>query len=325
MTNDVKPVVAVLVAAYNAEATLERAVISACRQTIPVEVIVVDDCSTDETFEIAEACAKAWHCVQVYRQDQNAGPAAARNRAMTVSRAPWIAVLDSDDHMAPDRLEKLVAVAEECQFDFVADDLYRVSEEDLVATDNRLWSISDFGQVDVTFEIFVDGNLRKFGRRGELGFLKPLMRRRFLEDHDLRYDMKLRLAEDYILYARALASGCRFKLIDPKGYFAVYRDNSLSSRHSTRDLQEIVMADRVLAKFPTLSATEKAVLRKHRIEVHKEWAWRQLIDAVNGRDLIAMAKLMTEPPVVTLSVAWKLLEQLYIRSRRLTSSERSVD
>ena len=102
------PRVSVVIAAYNAEATLERAVTSAAAQTVPVEITVVDDASGDRTAALAERLCDRYPAVRILRQLRNSGPAAARNRAIADGSAPWIAVLDSDDHMAPDRLERLL-------------------------------------------------------------------------------------------------------------------------------------------------------------------------------------------------------------------------
>ncbi|SDF18286.1 glycosyltransferase family 2 protein [Limimaricola pyoseonensis] len=314
MTRDA-PRAAIVIAAYNAEATIGRAVGSALAQTLPVEVVVVDDGSTDAT--VAAARAAGGDRVQVLRQPRNAGPAAARNRAIEASRADWIAVLDADDHMAPDRIARLLEEAERDRLDFLADDIYRVEQAQPEATGNRLWSREDFGRLELSFCDFVAGNRHnRFGRRGELGFVKPLMRRGFLDAIGLRYDPDLRLGEDYLLYATALAAGARFRLVDPRGYFAVARPGSLSARHSTRDLGAILAADMALARRPGLGRAERSVLRRHAGDIRKEWAWRRLIDAVRARDAAAIARLGREPPAVLWSLAGKLAEQARLRSAR---------
>ena len=73
------PSTAVIVAAFNAAATVERAVRSALAQAECAEVCVVDDASTDATAEIVAALCQADPRVTLVRQAQNAGPAAARN------------------------------------------------------------------------------------------------------------------------------------------------------------------------------------------------------------------------------------------------------
>lgn len=307
----------IVVAAYNAETTLERALRSAMAQTVPVEILVVDDASVDRTADLAEELCAGVECARVLRQDRNAGPAAARNRAIDVATAEWITALDADDHMAPDRIERLILEATAADLDFIADDLYRVEEDAPNATDNRLWSVEDFGGFDLTLAEFVTANEHGArGRRGELGFVKPLIKRQFLQQHGLRYRSSLRLAEDYVLYAEALLAGARFRVVDPRGYFAVYRSGSLSGRHETRDLGEMVEVDRELLRHPSLRPEGRAALRRHCRAAHKEWAWRRLIDAVHARDLRSIATLGLEPPAVSASLAGKLVEQAWLRGRR---------
>ena len=306
------PVATIVIAAYCAEKTILRALQSASAQTAPVEIVVVDDCSTDATYAIAQEYSQTDPRVRVYQQPHNTGPAGARNLAIKNSIAPWIAVLDADDFMAPDRIAALVELA--VDVDLLGDDIYRVTDADLNATNKRLWSETDIGQTTVTFAQFVDGNRRnRNGQRGELGFVKPLMRRAFFDANQLTYDADLRLAEDYLLYAKALAAGARFRLVDPLGYFAVYRDDSLSSQHSTKDLGAIVKADQALALHPALTQSDRAVLRQHCLDTRKEWAWRRLIDAVHDKDLRTMASLCAEPPRVVLSLVGKLAEQVWLR------------
>lgn len=95
------PRVTVVIAAWNAETTILRAIDSALAQTVPVEVVVVDDRSTDDTRALAEGRASCDPRLTVLSQAENGGPSAARNRAIAESHAPWIAVLDSDDWMEP--------------------------------------------------------------------------------------------------------------------------------------------------------------------------------------------------------------------------------
>lgn len=206
------PVVAILIPAFQAEATIQRAVASALAQTVAVEVIVIDDASPDQTAAIAQDLDDGRGVLKVLTQPQNAGPAAARNLAIAESSAPWIALLDADDWMEPERLANLLDIANahggDPAFDMVADDLWRVHEYALDGPRTRLLEAVDFTPFTLDFATFVLGNLHGArGSRGEYGFLKPLMRRGFLEEADLSYDPTMRLGEDYDLYARALSQG----------------------------------------------------------------------------------------------------------------------
>lgn len=98
------PLVTVLITAYNAEPWLAEALDSATGQTWPnVEVVVVDDGSTDRTLEIARRYESA--SVRVIHQE-NAGACAARNRAFSEAQGDFIQYLDADDLLAPDKIER---------------------------------------------------------------------------------------------------------------------------------------------------------------------------------------------------------------------------
>ncbi|MES0864708.1 glycosyltransferase [Ruegeria sp. SCPT10] len=235
-----RPSVTVLIAAYNAQDTLSRAIQSALAEPETAEVIVVDDASQDETVAIAAAEAQQDPRVRLICQDKNQGPAAARNRALEVAISDFVAILDSDDEFLPGRLRRL---SSETNCEVIADNIAFVAPAHLDAATTQDWSeiapeFSSLGTVD-----FVLGNLRRPGvSRGELGFLKPILSREFLVKHNLRYDPALRLGEDYDLYVRMLLAGARMKLTHRPGYAAVVRSNSLSAQHGAQELEQFQKA-----------------------------------------------------------------------------------
>ncbi|MFZ1767338.1 MAG: glycosyltransferase family A protein, partial [Candidatus Nitrotoga sp.] len=101
---DSNPRVSVLMAAYNCAAYVGEAIESVLAQTMPdLELILVDDGSTDQSPEIMKHYADQDARVVVYRQE-NQGIGGATNQALRLARAPYIAILDSDDTMVPERL-----------------------------------------------------------------------------------------------------------------------------------------------------------------------------------------------------------------------------
>src|SRR5690606_37601865 len=110
----------------------------------------------------------------------------------------------------------------------------------------------------------VEGNISRRGApRGELGFLKPVMRRAFLDAHGLRYREEMRLGEDYELYVRALANGARYTVIESCGYGALVRETSLSGRHRTQDLAALHAAERAILAAGGLPPEARDVMRRH--------------------------------------------------------------
>ena len=107
------PLISVIMPAYNAEKTLERAVDSVLEQTYPyLELIIVNDCSKDHTLQIAQAYADKDVRVRVLTNEKNSGVSQTRHRAVEAAKGEWIAFLDSDDAWAPNKIEKQLALHE---------------------------------------------------------------------------------------------------------------------------------------------------------------------------------------------------------------------
>ncbi|WP_420453076.1 glycosyltransferase family 2 protein [Ilumatobacter sp.] len=98
------PSFSVVIPAFNREASIDVAIRSVLLQTEPsLEVIVVDDGSTDDTVAVVESIVD--DRVRVIRLERNRGANAARNVGIEAARAPWIAFHDSDDEWLPRKLE----------------------------------------------------------------------------------------------------------------------------------------------------------------------------------------------------------------------------
>ncbi|MBS0537981.1 MAG: glycosyltransferase family 2 protein [Proteobacteria bacterium] len=105
-------IVGVVVPMYNARQTIAATLASICRQTHhPLDIVVVDDGSTDESAAIVAAWAARDNRVRLVRQD-NAGVAAARNTGAAATAAPYLAFVDADDLWAPDKVASQLALLE---------------------------------------------------------------------------------------------------------------------------------------------------------------------------------------------------------------------
>ncbi len=110
------PSISVVIPSYNRADTIRRCLESVVRQTFaPFEVVVVDDCSRDNTAEIVKSF---WdprvRCIVL---DKNSGAQAARNRGIREAKGDWIAFQDSDDEWLPEKLEKQVRALAETGYD----------------------------------------------------------------------------------------------------------------------------------------------------------------------------------------------------------------
>ncbi|GGD24044.1 glycosyltransferase family 2 protein [Aureimonas glaciei] len=292
--------VSVVIAAMNARDTIGRAVRSALAEAEVAEVVVVDDGSRDDTAATARAADDGSGRLAVLELGKNRGPSAARNHAIAHSQAPLIAILDADDFLLPGRFKPMLA---EDDWDFVADNILFVDaawpaldsiEAPRFAPEPRFLDLAGF----------IEGNISRRGKeRGEIGFLKPVMRRRFLAEHGLSYREEMRLGEDYDLYARALICGARYKILHSVGYGAVVRANSLSGRHRTVDLHCLADADAAMLADPQLTGRARRLVAEHEAHVRGRFELRRFLDQKSERGLAqaglaALARPAALPAVV---------------------------
>ena len=285
--------ICVIIAAKNAAAIIPTAISSALRESSVAEVVVVDDGSTDRTALAAEGADDGSGRLVVLSLPVNRGPAAARNHAIAHSKAPLIAILDADDFFFTGRFE---AMLRHTEWDFIADNIaftrHASVSEAPQAFQARARSLST---VD-----FIEGNISRPGsRRGEIGFLKPVMRRSFLDQHDLRYNENLRLGEDYDLYLRALVKGARYTVIEHCGYGAVVRSDSLSGQHRTDDLRRLYEADIAVLATTGLADDVTAALRQHEGHIRARHDLRAFLDNKRSRGTAgAMGYVLRNPGAV---------------------------
>ncbi|AJD42320.1 succinoglycan biosynthesis protein ExoU [Rhizobium gallicum bv. gallicum R602sp] len=275
MVEMAKASVCVIIAAKNAADTIKLAVASALRENEVAEVVVIDDGSGDETAAAARAADDGSNRLNVVSFEKNRGPSAARNHAIEISTAPLISILDADDFFFEGRFSRMLA---DDDWDFVADNIAFVEAETVTRAPQQLDHFLD-RPLFLDLVAFVDGNISKRGvRRGEIGFLKPVMRRAFLDAHRLRYREEMRLGEDYDLYVRALANGARYKVIHSCGYGAVVRGNSLSGSHRTEDLRKLYEADQAILANCSLTAEAAAAVRRHESHARGKYELRHFLD-----------------------------------------------
>ena len=103
--------VSVVMPAYNAAATIQRAIDSVIGQSYGNwELIVVNDCSSDETADILKKYSDKYQQIHIITNEINSGVAYARNRGVQAAKNEWIAFLDSDDYWETEKLEQQLAM-----------------------------------------------------------------------------------------------------------------------------------------------------------------------------------------------------------------------
>jgi GT2 family glycosyltransferase len=194
------PLVSVLLAAHDDAAFLGEAVDSVLRQTLrDLELIVVDDASTDETPALLEAISD--ERLRVVRNEKQSGLAASLNRALGLAGGQFVARLDADDVALPERLERQVERLR-------ADPRCAVVGTAIVDLDQD-------GRSGVNHALPVGATQLRWHALFSSPFFHPtvLVDREVLDAHGLRYDPGYLESEDYDLWTRlfAFADGANLK------------------------------------------------------------------------------------------------------------------
>ena len=275
-----QPDVSFVIAAFNAEATLARAISSALNQRdVAVEIVVADDCSSDGTVAVAESFAL--DNVRVVALAKNRGPGGARNAGFEAAQGRWIAVLDSDDTVYPERIARMIARGERLGAEIVVDNLDVVHEttgrREAMFTAAQLESLAEIGLAD-----FISANLM-FDRTFTLGYMKPIIERRFVQEHALGYDETLRVGEDYILLASALAKGARCVVEPEIGYCYHVRAGSISRVLELHHVGAMLDADAIFLRDHTLDAAATAAQARRTRSLQEAAAFLTLVQHLKDR------------------------------------------
>ncbi len=140
------PKVSVIVPAYNSSKTIVRCLAGLVMQTLDdIEIIVVNDCSTDDTLQILTDCeAKFPQRLMIINLSENLGAGGARNVGLEYASGEYIGFVDSDDEVVTTMYEKLYSAAAANNYDIVDSGYFNESEDNaMVHTSDELTGILD--------------------------------------------------------------------------------------------------------------------------------------------------------------------------------------
>lgn len=137
------PKVSVIIPIYNSEKYLSEAILSILNQTFSdFELLLADDCSTDDTLKIAKSLAEKDQRITLLENEKNSGVSYTRNKLHQIAQGEFIAVMDADDVALPDRFK--------VQLDFLE------SNPDVVCVGSNHGLIDEHGHFLTTLELLED-------------------------------------------------------------------------------------------------------------------------------------------------------------------------
>ncbi len=284
------PRVSVVMANHNGAAHIAEAVRSVLNQSErSLELIISDDGSSDDSLARADNAAQGDGRVIVMRGERQTGPAGARNRALRVARGSWVAIVDNDDVMEPDRLGRLVDAAEGDGADIAADNLLTFYEDGARQPHPHLRHLAAPVWIDAAG--YAESNIvLKSG--AQLGYLKPIFRRALLGTS--AYEETLRIGEDADLVLRLLIEGARMRVYPEIGYRYRKHARSISHRLTPGTIEPMLAAlDRL---DPGRDERLRRALARQRSALLDARAFADLVVGLKARDLGAVLSAATRRP-----------------------------
>lgn len=180
--NAMTELVSVIIPTFNRAHLLPRALVSVQAQTFPnIELIVIDDGSTDDTSNVVKKFSNGLNFPVIYRRQENRGCAAARNAGIFTAKGDFIYFFDSDDALLPTAIEHLVAALRGERTDFVYSPAIEVPESGTEWVNLPVAA----GQPDVfAIEHFLNSNVRA----GAILYTREIIRVAGGLDEDLRHN-----------------------------------------------------------------------------------------------------------------------------------------
>ncbi len=304
----------IIITAWNAVDTIERSICSALKQAgISVEVIVVDDASTDKTPDkLAENPEIVFERLLV-----NVGPAQARNRALELAQGDWIVVLDADDTMAPHRVAHMIDLAKQTGADIVLGNFRKVNEDGMPLADPFfLPNTAIDTPCALTLADYVGRNQVKRGGQS-IGYLKPILSRKFVAQTGLRYDSTLRNGEDCHLIFAALAAGAKVVISQAPDYFYTVRPGSISHRANPSHIKALIAADHafLVRHAETLDTKTRRLFESREVGLTEMMVSERVLTELKSGNLVSVCKTLYGSPWVVVRVLRQIAEGIGRRIR----------
>ena len=291
-----KPVISIIIPMYNATRYVTHCIDGLLAQSFSeIEIILVDDCSTDGCYELAKERYGDNPKVVLLKQEKNGGPAPARNAGLKRVTGEYITFVDCDDALVGDGLETLYQAAVKYDAQIVhttgclmpvitpmPDDLFSVPKENLMVNIQDKQAPSEVSFADDDIQKRVDDWLLHKYQGNVWG---KLYRRDFLTDNNISF-AELKLSEDQIFCFQCLLLADRYVQI-PK-QLNIYRieSDSLSRGAKTPAYMEKILR-------ATFSASREIVAVMKKIPFFNEHP--DYIEKINSYTQRAMERLYIRP------------------------------
>ena len=224
--------VSIIVPIYNTAHHLQKCLNSLCSQSLKdIEIICVDDCSTDNSLSIVRDYAVLDARIQILKFKNNKGAAAARNAGLAIARGEFVGFMDSDDFIDSKYYEELycAAIRDKCD---IAKAIYYGETKD-----------------EKEYQINYNKKISKDKYKFSINFTTAIYKRSLIENHAIDFPEGVSNFEDIYFLVKAVFFANKITTINTVCYYYVNRKNSASRHLSLHSIETICDASYLIASF----------------------------------------------------------------------------
>lgn len=249
------PYVSIIISNYNNEEYLERCLKSLMGQSLQnIEIVCVDDGSTDNSLQILEKYAAIDDRIKVIRQE-NQGQGAARNNALKVAKGEYISFVDSDDWLRFDALTKLYYRAKESKLDMFSFGGVNVLKDTMKEEYNPYYAF-EYLPKNFKTNCFDYKKARKFLLKMAVSTCLTVYRREFIQKNNIKFPEGI-FFEDNIFFTNALFLSKRCGILKEALYYRLIHFEQITSNKTKHFGDYILMVKKMKELMDELDISKK--------------------------------------------------------------------
>lgn len=276
------PIFSIIIPCYNCQSTIEETVASVIVQHFEsLEIILVDDCSSDETYDVLLKIKTAHNCIKVVRNVSNLGPGGSRNVGLKHASGEYICFLDSDDKYSPDFFSTL--------YDHIIG-----TDSDLVLFDFiRCFQNGSIQLFNMTGLFSINTKKREYIALSGESVCMLVAKRGLFEN--LKFPPTF-LAEDVVVVPVLCSLANKITSLHFAGYYYTYTPDSLSRSPSYKMLESLIESSSLLDEYLHGKYAVEFQFRKIRLICYNYIYVAKRLGVRNTKINETMADLMKDCP-----------------------------
>ena len=284
--------ISIIIPIYNTGKYLKRCVESLVKQRGRIEIILIDDCSTDDSTEIARTLQKENSCVKLIELSENRGVSNARNIGIENAQGKYIMFCDGDDWYEENAIDKFLEVSQKTNADFIVANSYISYDEKKIKVDT-----SSYFSKDIITKEEIVGYMT-------ISSCSKLIKKELFVENGIKYPKDLKRCEELEVIPILAYKAIKPVVIEDTLYNYYQRENSASNRRES----DFSYFDKSFKRFE-----EKIDKNNYKEEIE----FRAIEHLLYGKTLVMLKNKVNSKEILNHIVQFKMKYPDFIKNKYL--------